>query len=437
MELKGKTVAVVGLARSGVAAAKLCRKLGATVIAQDAAPASALVETIASLQEVVSEIEIGRNSFEFLEKADLVVVSPGVPLALPVLQQLKTKGTPVIAEVELAFYAIDCPILGITGSNGKTTTTTLAGQMLEASGRRVFVGGNIGTALSELPLSGKIVDVALVELSSFQLEAIDKFTVAGAALLNITEDHMDRYPSFDAYADAKMGLLHAVEKQGVAICNATDPQTARRCENLPVQTMWFAKPEGPGAWINGNDLHVKDTYGQTQFTLANFDLVGRHNHENAMAAVLLARCGGATDAGIQTALDLAKALPHRIEPVRTVNGVRIFNDSKATSPSSVKTALAAFDAPVVLLMGGRDKGSDFTVLADRAKAVFTFGESGEEIAEQVNGEYVGTMAEAAGKAFTVCNSGDVLLLCPGCASFDAFKDYMDRGDSFKEWAGGL
>lgn len=440
LNLQGKTVAIVGLARSGQAAARLCARHGARVLASDAAPVSALNDTLALLKDVLAEVETGEHTIGFLARADLIVVSPGVPLAHPVVHAVAEKGVPLIAEVELASHWIDCPIVGVTGSNGKTTTTSLTGEMLTASGHRVFVGGNIGTSLCELPLSDRPCDVAVVELSSFQLEAIDEFKVRAAAVLNITADHLDRYLTFEAYAAAKMNLLAHVETDGVAVCNGRDAETRTRCAKVEARTLWFGDPERPGAVPEDDGFFIEDWRGRSRYCLERFALVGEHNRENAMAAALLARHAGATDAGIQQALDTFSPLDHRLEPVRQINGVRIVNDSKATAPASVGTALASFTAPVVLLMGGRNKGGEFGDLSDRiashARAVFTFGEAGPTIVDQIVADvpvrFAGTMDEAVAKGFAACRPGDVLLLSPGCASFDAFNDYIHRGERFKE-----
>lgn len=441
MDLKGKKVAIVGLARSGVAAAKLCAKLGAKVIVSDAASKESLAKKLDELGDLFDEVQTGRNTIDFLSKADMIIVSPGVPLAIDALKQARSQGIETIAEVEFASRFITCPIVGITGSNGKTTTTKLTGKMLELSGLTTFVGGNIGVALCELPLSGINADVAVVELSSFQLEAIKTFKVHIGAILNITEDHMDRYPSFDAYADAKLRLLECLGKEGVAVCNANDKETANRCSDLKSKILWFSDEKMPGAHISNDEIVVSDFSGVAHYSLSKFALVGIHNRENAMAAVLIARAAGATDQGIQKALDTFKPLEHRIEPVGIFNGVAVYNDSKATSVASVITALDSFEGAVVLLIGGKDKGSDFLLLSKaiskKAKAVFAFGQAGRQIADQIKTNvpvsYAGSMKEAVNAGFALCKKGDVLLLSPGCASFDEFDNYEHRGRQFKEW----
>ena len=440
MELSGMKVAIVGLARSGLAAAKLCAAHGARVFASDSASPDALAKVLAENENLFEQVQTGTNSVEFLSQADLVVVSPGVPLRIPVLAEIKKLGVPLISEVEFASRLIRVPIVGVTGSNGKTTTTVLIGQMLRESGLTVFVGGNIGTALSELPLSGRAYDVAVVELSSFQLEAIDTFTPHAAGILNITADHLDRYPSFDAYAQTKMNLVASLSAQGVAVLNGRDPQTVRRRDQVKAQVLCFGDPDRPGAYVDGDEIRVDDFSGQACFSLEKFVPMGRHNRENAMAAVLLARCMGATDHGIQQALDNVHPLPHRLEPVRQYRGVEIYNDSKATSPASVATALGSFEAPVVLLLGGQDKDSDFAELNEpirqRARAVFCFGQAGPKIAGMLDVPcpvtVLNTLEQAVLKGFAACTLGDVLLLSPGCASFDAFDNYIHRGERFKE-----
>lgn len=445
MDLKGKTIAIVGLARSGISAAKLCALRGARVIVSDSAPASSLDSLIGQLGTMLDKVETGTNTVKFLSQADLIVVSPGVPLAIPALAEIRKRGIPIIAEVELASSMIDCPIIGITGSNGKTTTTELTGNMFRLSGFRTFVGGNIGTSLSELPLSGKTYDVAVVELSSFQLEAIENFSASAAGLLNITEDHLDRYPDFEAYANAKMRLIQTLKKKGVAVCNWHDDQSRTRCSALQREIIYFGSENYPGAYLKGGTIVVNDPKGKAEFSLNRFSLPGVHNLQNAMAAILLARAVDATDEGIQKALDTAEPLEHRIEPVKSNTQVLFFNDSKATSPSSVITALAAFKEPVVLLIGGRDKGSDFSVLNEsirkKTKMIVCFGESADRIAKGIGANVpvksVETMEQAVKEGFTACQPGDTLLLSPGCASFDEFRNYEHRGQRFKELVNGL
>ncbi len=441
MNLKGKKVAIVGLARSGMAAAKLCVKNGAKVIASDAASTRSMEKRLAGAKEMFEEMETGKNTAEFLLQADLVVVSPGVPLAIEALGEVKAKGVEIVAEVELASWFVNCPIVGITGSNGKTTTTLLLDRMLRMSNLKVFTGGNVGTALSELPLSGQEADVAVVELSSFQLEAIRSFKTEAAAILNITVDHMDRYKNFEDYAQAKMTLMESLSENGVAVVNAVDYEAATRCGKLDVDILWFGDKEKSGAYISGNDMVLNDHRGNARYSFSEFALVGEHNRQNAMAAALLAGITGGTDKGIQKALDTFEPILHRIEPLGEINGVAIFNDSKATAPESVVTALKSFDAHIVLLLGGKDKGADFSVLnrqiSKKAKEVFTFGMAGRQIVRRISGSvpvsYAGAMKEAFEKGLAACEKGDVLLLSPGCASFDEFENFEHRGRTFKEW----
>jgi UDP-N-acetylmuramoylalanine--D-glutamate ligase len=440
VELKGKTVAIVGLARSGVAAAKLCASRGATVIASDAGSSSALASVLGELKAVLAEVETGGNSAAFLQKADLIVVSPGVPLAIEPIQSAKAAGVKILGEIELAASFLDRPIAAITGSNGKTTTTVLCGLMLQRSGIKTFVGGNIGVALSDLALDLSLGDVAVVELSSFQLEEMEQFQPDAAAILNITEDHLDRYPSFDAYAETKMNLLSMLPASGLAVVNANDEQIRSRAKAIAAPTLYFGDASFSGAHLDGEILAVEDEQGSARYDLKNFTPLGMHNRENAMAAVLLARKLGATDEGIAKAFSEFKAPPHRLEFVREVRGIKIFNDSKATSPASVETALAAFSEPLVVLLGGRSKGADFSkvgpVLARAAKTVICFGEAGPHIAEQVKLPVapivVGDVDAALASGLEFCAPGDVLLFAPGCASFDQFRNYEHRGEHFKE-----
>ncbi|MBZ0273907.1 UDP-N-acetylmuramoyl-L-alanine--D-glutamate ligase [bacterium] len=441
MDVAGKRVLVVGIARSGLAALALLKKLGADTRAIDTAAPDDLGDRLVRATELAGEVAAGGWREAWFAAADLVVVSPGVPLSDPIFNIPRGAGIPIAGEAELASWSIEAPILAVTGSNGKSTTVTLAGQALANSGKRVFVGGNIGRALSEMPLAGEAFDAACVELSSFQLEAIDTFHPSAALLTNISPNHEDRYADLASYAAAKRNIFRNMGAGDVAILNAACALTARHITGLPCPVWWFGDEALGGAFVAGGELVVNAGGRDWRFDLAPFRAPGAHNRENLMAAALIAAHGGATREGVEQAIAEFAGLPHRLEFVREVGGVRFVNDSKATSPGAIATALDAIaGARVVLLSGGRSKKADFAPIRDavaaRARAVVTFGEAGPEIARALAGAAAivecASMDEAIGEAARIAQAGDVVLLAPGCASQDAFRDFEHRGERFGE-----
>lgn len=404
MKLQGRHALVVGLGKSGVAAAELLRSRGATVVtADDKAPAD---------RKVVPEA---------LQGIDLVVVSPGVPLSLPIFKT----DVEVIGEVELASRFIDEPLLGITGTNGKSTTTALCGHLLATAGLHVFTGGNLGTALSQRVLAGGKLDATVCELSSYQLEGIVKLRCAAATVLNVTPDHLDRYDSLESYAAAKERIFANQRAGDAAVLNARDARVAAMKTQPGVQRVMF---------------DASKTLRELGLELRAKTLRGAHNAENAAAACLLARHVGVTD--LQRGLDTYPGLPHRLEPVRTVDGVEWINDSKATNVDSVEKSLSAFARGVVIIMGGRGKGAPYAplkpLLQEKAKAILTIGEDAAKIADEL-GPVIecATLDKAVAKARQLASPGDVVLLSPACASYDQFRNFEDRGEQFKALVRGL
>ncbi|MFO0585217.1 MAG: UDP-N-acetylmuramoyl-L-alanine--D-glutamate ligase [Anaeromyxobacter sp.] len=453
--LRGKRVGVVGLARSGVAAAKLCAREGAEVTVTDARGADALGPALAALDGVPVRRALGGHGEAFLDRQDLLVVSPGVPLGILPLADARAKGVPIWGEVELAYrFLRGTPLVAITGTNGKSTTTALTGALL-AGDRPTFTGGNLGTPLCEHVLSGKRADVVVAELSSFQLEGIDQLRANAAAFLNLTPDHLDRYASVDAYALAK-GRLFARQQPGdVAVANARDPlalglAAASRGRLL---TFGFGPPAADAARDAAPDaaegtLVVSLGGAEERYRLRNRALRGRHNRENAMAAILLARAAGAPPAAVQAGLDAFPGLPHRLELVSDRGGVEWVNDSKATNVDSTSVALAAFapGAPrLVVLMGGRGKGAPYAPLRElfpgRVKALLTLGEDApaveRELGDLAPTHACGTLAAAVKAAARLVAPGDVVLLSPACASYDQFDNYEQRGAAFRALVEGL
>jgi UDP-N-acetylmuramoylalanine--D-glutamate ligase len=445
---------VVGLARSGVAAARLCRREGARVTATDRRTAAELGAVAAELERSGAVLRPGAADPAGLEDADLGVVSPGVPLTLPALAAARGRGTPVWGEVELGFRLLPpgTPVVGITGTNGKSTTTALTGALLAAH-RPTFTGGNLGTPLCDHLLSGAPARAVVLELSSFQLESVDRFRADVGAVLNVTPDHLDRYAGMDAYAAAK-GRLFATQQPGdFAVANARDDRAlglagASRGARL---TFGFGPP-APGARCpdgepgpEGAALTLDVAGAPEPYRLLNRALRGRHNRENAMAAALCARLCGVPPALVQAGLDRFPGLPHRLELVAEGRGVEWVNDSKATNVDSTLVGLAAFPAGaqrLVLIMGGQGKGAPYAPLrplfAGRVKALLTIGADApaveRELGDLAPTEACGTLGGAARRAALLAGPGDVVLLSPACASYDQFQNYEERGEAFRRLA---
>jgi UDP-N-acetylmuramoylalanine--D-glutamate ligase len=442
MQIADTRILVVGLARTGQAAARFLRRRGALVRATDSAAAEALGPAAAELKAMGIELELGGHRTESFVAAELIVVSPGVPLTIAPLEAARRRGVPVIAEVELAGRFIREPIVAVTGTNGKTTVTELIGRMLLASGRRVFVGGNIGRPLIGYVDGGAPAEVVVAEISSFQLDAIEGFRPAVGVLLNITEDHLNRYPDVAAYARSKMRLFENQTAEDVAVLNGGDPLIRSRAAAVPARKLLYNHPDPAEACaqIAGTTLSLRYPGREPVILdLAPYRLPGPHNIENACAASLAALAAGATPEGIQAALNAFPGLPHRLEPVGTVGGVAFVNDSKATNVDAVRRALESFSTPVILIMGGLDKGGNFCLLADlvrsRVKALVLIGSAAGAIRAALGGLVptvpAADMGAAVRAAIVRAAAGDVVLLAPGCASFDMYTDYEARGEDFR------
>jgi UDP-N-acetylmuramoylalanine--D-glutamate ligase len=447
LRLAGQRVLVVGLARSGAAAARLARARGARVTVTDRRAATELTPALRELGDGV-ELALGGHDRSDFTRADLVVVSPGVPLALEEIQEARRQGVPVMAEVELAARLLpEVPIVGITGTNGKSTTTALTGELL-ARDRRVFVGGNLGTPLAELVLSGRAVDAVVLELSSFQLEGIERFRPTIAALLNVTPDHLDRYRDVEEYALAKARIFANQQPGDWAVANARDPRAVALAGSSRgrLATFGFGPPApraARAAETSGAVSLATGEGGVERYEVRSRALRGRHNLENAMAAALCARLLGVPGREVQAGLDAFRGLAHRLELVRERAGVEWINDSKATNVDSTAVGLAAFPAGrphVVLILGGRGKRAPYAPLRalfqDRVKAVLTIGEDAPTVTRELAGaaaiEPAGTLAEAVERAAALTEPGDVVLLSPACASYDQFKSYEHRGETFRQ-----
>jgi UDP-N-acetylmuramoylalanine--D-glutamate ligase len=408
MNLKGRTALVVGLGKSGQAAARLLRAKGARAVGADDKP-------------VAFADEVRRVLPESLAGIDLVIKSPGVPPGLPIFAEAKARGLEVLGEVELAARFIEEPILGITGTNGKSTTTALCGHLLATAGLRVFVGGNLGNALANRVLDQGELDATVCELSSYQLESIRELRCAAATVLNVTPDHLDRYRDLEEYAAAKARIFENQRPGDRAVLNAADAR---------VREM----PTPPGVQRVLIDPRVE------RLELKAPTLRGAHNLENALAARALAAHLGVGEDAIRRGLDTYPGLPHRLEPVRTLDGVEWINDSKATNVDSVEKSLTAFPGNVILILGGRGKGAPYAplrpLIAERVKAILTIGEDAGNVADQLGDlkplHACETLPAAVAKARAMARAGDVVLLSPACASYDQFDNFEQRGEKFKE-----
>jgi len=443
VDLKDKRVLVVGLGKSGVASALFLKARGARVTVSDTKSPDQLRDEIPILLDHGITVETGGHGERTFRGQDLIVVSPGVPVDAPPLVQARTAGEPVIGEIELAAQNLTGPIVAITGSNGKTTTTTLAGEILAAGGLPVAVGGNIGTPAISLVAAAKSETVIVLEVSSFQLETIQTFRPKVAVILNITPDHLDRHRTFQTYVDAKARIFENQQPGDFAVLNEDDPTCRTLRDRTRAEVFWFSRKQEVqnGAWVRDGKILFRDGSGQSEVMLVSeIPLKGAHNVENVLAGVCAGALMGCEPAKIRKAIQEFKAVEHRLEYVATIKGVEYFNDSKATNVDATIKALESFPKNIHLILGGKDKGSDYTVLNDllreRVKRVYTIGAAAEKIESQIKGAaeivHAETLDNAIRRAAAVAQSGDVVLLAPACASFDQFQSYNHRGRVFKE-----
>ena len=442
--LAGRRVLVVGLARSGVAAAALCRAAGARVVAADAKPVDALGADARAL--VADGIRVARESdaMPALRATDLVVVSPGVAYDAALPRAARAAGIPVIGELELAWRAMDAETIAITGTNGKTTTTALTGALLAAQPRPVLVAGNIGTPLAAHALTFPADGLVVAEVSSFQLETTDAFHPRVAAVLNVTPDHLDRHGSLAAYADAKARIFTNQTPADCAVLNADDDGARALASRTRADVLWFSRRGrlDHGVFVYEGRITAKlNGHHEDIGPVSDIALRGAHNVENVLAATACALWTGMAPATIRRGIAQFRAVTHRIEPVRDVAGVRFYNDSKATNVDSTIKALESFTEPVVLIAGGKGKGQDFAPLAAVARGrvahVVVIGEDGPKIGRVMADAGIpvtaaGSMDDAIRTAQRLASPGAVVLLSPACASFDMFDNFEHRGDVFKK-----
>ena len=442
MDLKGKKVLVVGLARTGIATAKFLKAKGSLVTATEVKPKEEMKEAVQALKGMDISTEWGGHQTETFLKQDIIVVSPGVDLNIEPIQKAIKHGVRVVSEIELAYHFIHAPIIAVTGTNGKTTTTLLVGEMLKEDGRKVGVGGNVGEPLILFADGKDRWEVLVVEISSFQLEAIKDFRPRISVLLNITEDHLDRYPRYDDYIEAKVRIFANQNSGDLAVLNRDDPIVMQFREKVKAKKVLFSLKEklGEGAFSNGQTIFLRLGEKGEEYSLAKTPLKGIHNVENMMAALTTARIFGCSKKSIQTVLDRFKGLEHRLEFVREIKGVRFYNDSKGTNVGSVVKSLQSFSEPVTLIAGGKDKNGDLSpleaLIQKRVKHLILIGEAKERMNRELGGLTDTVMAKTMEKAVLLAHqkakAGEVVLLSPACSSFDMFKDYKERGQVFKE-----
>lgn len=455
MQLAGAHVTVVGLARSGLAAARLLQEAGALVTVADRKERGELLSLLGSLDQATIRFVLGNSYESALDTAELVVISPGVPYRMEALERVRGRGVKVISELDLGSRFLSAPILALTGTNGKSTTVTLIGKMLQESGKRVFVGGNLGTAFSEAALQSLQAikhgrscpyDALVVEVSSFQLETVEQFHPWIAGILNVTVDHQDRYGSIDEYVAAKNRIFENQTASDYALFNLDDPRVAPLRRNVRARTLGFTRTHSlphelaGGAYLDRDRIMIT-IEGRTQEVCGRSEIkiIGNHNIENAMVAATYALLSGCPLSIIRQALKDFPGLEHALEVVRERRGVRFINDSKGTNVDATLKALESIDQPIWLIAGGRDKGGDFSRLVpairQRVKRLLLIGEAAPLIANAMKGyqgiERASSLRDAVESAASGADAGDVVLLSPACASFDMFADYQDRGRQFK------
>ena len=442
MDLKGKRVLVVGMARTGIATAKFLRSKGSIVSTTEMKLEEEMKEVAQELKGVNISTEWGGHRAETFLKQDMIVVSPGVDLGIEPIRRALERKVRVISEIELAYHFIQVPIISVTGTNGKTTTTVLIGEMLKEDGKKVGVGGNVGEPLVLFADGRDRWEVLVVEISSFQLEAIEDFRPCISVLLNITEDHLDRYPSYTDYIKAKVRIFGNQNSGDLAVLNRDDPIVMQFGDGLRARKLFFSLSEksDEGAFSDGQSIFLRLGGKRERYSLAKAPLKGIHNVENMMAAVTTARSFGCSKKAVQAILNRFEGLEHRLEFVREVGGVRFYNDSKGTNVGSVVKSLQSFSEPVILIAGGKDKNGDLSPLGEliqkRVKHLILIGEARErmnrELGRLTDTAIAKTMEEAVRLAHQKAKAGEVVLLSPACSSFDMFKDYKERGKVFKE-----
>ena len=445
MDLKNKRVLVVGLGKSGLSAAMFLREQGARVTVSDTRSAVALAKEIPALLEAGIMVESGGHGLLTFRRQDLIVVSPGVPMDTPEVKQVVAFGLPVIGELELASRYLQGRVVAITGSNGKTTTTTLVGKIFADARVPTLVGGNIGLPVIDLVAKSTPETVSVLEVSSFQLETIEEFHPWIAVVLNITPDHLDRHGNFETYAAAKARITERQAAEDFLVLNAEDKGAQMVALKTKAQIFWFSgrRPIKQGAFVHGESILFVPREGakaEPVMPVSDIHLKGSHNVENVLAAVCAARLAKIPAESIRASVAGFAAVEHRLELVKVVNGVEFYNDSKATNVDAAMKAVASFPGGIHLILGGKDKDSDYTLMSgmlkERVKIVYTIGSAAEKIERELQGVVkivpAETLQVAVAKAAKAAATGDVVLLSPACSSFDQFENYEQRGRVFRQ-----
>jgi UDP-N-acetylmuramoylalanine--D-glutamate ligase len=438
MSFRNKKIVVVGAGISGLALCRLLVERSALVTLSDRQPRE-VIAGLDLLEGLPITYDFGGHTTEFFTSADMIIMSPGVPTKIPAIQAALKSGVEVIGEVEFAANETDAPIIGITGTNGKSTTTSLLGEIFAACGKKTFVGGNIGEPLTNA-ITDKSLEWLVVELSSFQLETVNRFHPHYAMLLNISADHLDRYTGMQDYVAAKQRVFENMTAHDRAILNADDPLVVKTAESISAQPIWFSsqKQLTEGMFLN-DDLIVWRWQGvELTFPVEQLFLKGTHNLENVMAAMIPALCENCSPEQVWKAVCAFRGLPHRMELVMNYNGVDWFNDSKGTNIGSVVMSLSGLSAPVTLIAGGKDKGGDFGILADAIRSkvahLILIGEAAARMEQELDTCCHTVRAESLSSAVELAHdltdTGGTVLLSPGCSSFDMFGSYIERGETF-------
>ncbi len=443
MEIKGKKISVIGAARSGIGAAKLVKELGGIPFVSDLSSKEKIYDAVNQLEIEKINFEFGGHSDRVYESA-LMIVSPGVPNDSQVLQNARTRGIKLISEIEFAYHYCKGKIIAITGTNGKTTTTSLCGHVFNTCGYKSQVAGNIGLAFSEIVLDVKEGEFVSLEVSSFQLDLIENFKPAAAMILNITPDHLNRYEnSLDKYAQSKQNIYKNQDVKDFLILNKDSQSVMKFLSEHNSKSFFFSlnEEQNDGCFYSDGEVVFKMN-GKEKFRCSRNDINirGEHNLANAMSVICAAKVFNLDNAGIVKGLKSFESVEHRLEMVREINGVKYVNDSKATNVDSVWYALKSFDEPILLILGGQDKGNDYDqikeLVTQKVKKIYAIGSSAEKVFNffhnDVKVELEKTMEDAIERASRDAVDGDVVLLSPACASFDMFNNYEHRGKVFKE-----
>jgi UDP-N-acetylmuramoylalanine--D-glutamate ligase len=448
MNLKGQRILVIGLGKTGIASIRFLIRQGCRVIVTDVKPQAELKDAVHELGGLFANLEFCAYNTDILSRIDVIVPSPGVPPADIILAAASSRKIPILSEIELAYRFLKPPLIAITGTNGKTTTTTLIGHILAREGKRVFVGGNIGNPLIGYLEGKQNDDYAVVEVSSFQLQWIQSFHPFVSILLNTTCDHVDYHGSFEAYRATKERIFENQKDSDLAILNADEPRSFLLAKNMAAKVQFFSTKTRvkKGIFLKEKTLvHYNANGVCEEYPLDMIKIPGLHNIENVMAAIMAARYCGCSPGNVISAVADFKGIPHRIEFTEEKNGVAFYDDSKGTNVGAVARALETFSRPIILLMGGRDKEGDFGTLSplimSKVKELVLFGEARDKIYDLISSAVktskTTTLKEAIELAYRHSRPGDVVLLSPGCASFDEFSNYKERGRFFKDVVQGL